>query len=164
MAADTELEVYNFEGNLEKGFSDFLNSLGVTLHNSNDPQTLPENSNSVQVSIGKATGHALFKGANKDYGQYDFSVDFFVRTENGSDEKSNDANIKRKHQEIVSLVRMHFAVDNAKGILDPFVPLYQIDTLIPNGTVRSVGDGTDILESTISYVGQFTILSTAFPA
>lgn len=164
MAAKTEEEVFNFEGNLEKGFYDWFASKALELKTSNNPQTLPDDFISVEATIGGATGHVVVKpNGSNEYGQYDLDVAFTVRTQRGEDTPSQTLEIKRRHLELVALCRKWLAVSNARGSLDAFITLYEINTLTPSGTERDTSIDAQYDETVLNYSGQFDVLTTAFP-
>ena len=77
MAANSEEQVFNFEGNLESGWQQFFAAKILELQSANEPQTLPEDFISVMVELGAATDKAIHKPSGaSEYSQYDFSVDF----------------------------------------------------------------------------------------
>jgi len=165
MAANSEEQVFNFEGNLESAWQQFFAAKALELKNASEPQTLPEDFISVMVEVGGATGKAIHKPSGaSEYSQYDFSVDFVIRTERDS-EISQNADISTRHQEIVAMCRRWLSVGNAKGALDSFLTLYEINTLVPAGTRREVSDSdSDYDETVLTFNGQFDILTNAFPA
>ena len=165
MAANSEEQVFNFEGNLESGWQQFFAAKILELQSANEPQTLPEDFISVMVELGAATDKAIHKPSGaSEYSQYDFSVDFVIRTERDG-EASQNADIKTRHQEIVAMCRRWLSVGNAKGAMDSYLPFYEINTLTPAGTRREVSDNdSDYDETSLTYTGQFDILTNAFPA
>ena len=52
MPATSNEEVFNFEGNLEQSFYDFLLANGIELATANDPQRLGDDYVGVQITIG----------------------------------------------------------------------------------------------------------------
>ena len=164
MPATTEIEVFNFEGNLEKGFSDWFASKTVTLYTANSIEVLPDSYIAPTVSINGATGKTIQKpSGDNEYSQYTFDVAFRIETERGEGTPSQTAEIATRHAEVVAICRRWLAVSNARGNIDSYFPLYQIDTLTPGSSERDVSDDDDSDVTILNYSGQFTILTTAFP-
>jgi hypothetical protein len=156
----SEESVFNFEGNLERAFGDYLKSKQLDVSDSNTRQVLDGSFIAGTVTIGEATGKAIFKpGGESEYSQYEFTLEITVGTQGVEDSPVED--FKTQHQKLVALVRMWLAVSNARGVLDDFLTLYEINTLTPSGTERTV-DNTNNFESVLTFEGQFSILTTAF--
>ena len=88
---------------------------------------------------------------------------FRIETERGEGTPSQTAEIATRHAEVVAICRRWLAVSNARGNIDSYFPLYQIDTLTPGSSERDVSDDDDSDVTILNYSGQFTILTTAFP-
>lgn len=162
MRAISEDQIFSFEGNLEKSFKDYLQSVGLEVGDSNNPEVLPSNFIGIEVEIGSATGKAIHKpDGQPEYSQYAFTVSVTVSTDR--DEDSTIDEIRKKHQQLVAGIRKHLAVSNAKGKIDDFLDFYEINTLMPTGSSREVNDSTDMDQTTLVYEGQFSILSTVWP-
>ena len=75
MAANTEEQVFNFEGNLESAWRQFFASKAIELKDASNPQTLPEDFVAVMVEVGAATGKAIHKpDGSSEYSQYESSA------------------------------------------------------------------------------------------
>ena len=163
MAANTEEQVFNFEGNLESAWRQFFASMVIELKDASNPQTLPEDFVAVMVEVGAATGKAIHKpDGSSEYSQYEFKVEFTIRTERDN-ESSQNADIATRHQELVAMCRRWLSVGNARGSLDSYLTLYEINTLTPSASNRTASDD-DYDETMLEYSGAFDILTNAFPS
>ncbi len=163
MAANTEEQVFNFEGNLESAWRQFFASKIIELKDASNPQTLPEDFVAVMVEVGTATGKAIHKpDGSAEYSQYEFKVEFTIRTERDN-EPSQNADIATRHQELVAMCRRWLSVGNARGAFDSYLTLYEINTLTPSASNRTASDD-DYDETMLEYSGAFDILTNSFPS
>ena len=77
MPAATDEEVFNFEGNMEQSFYDFLLANGIELATANDPQRLGDDFIGVQVTLAGISDdeHMSAKpDGSLEYDHYDYNV------------------------------------------------------------------------------------------
>lgn len=159
MAADSEDQIYDFEGGIEAAFDSWFSDQTLELKTSDERKVLPDDFISIEVDVGAATEHVNQDG--DEYDQYEFKVAFTVKTLRHGDTPSSDANIKRLHKQMVAKVRRWLSPKWAKSsALETYLTLYAIDRLVPRGTDYDEGDGSD--ETTLNYDGQFSILQSAW--
>ena len=107
MAATTDEEVFNFEGNLEESFYDYLLANGIELATANDPQRLADDYIAVEVTIGGIAGdeHMTEKpSGDLEYDHYNYSVNITVHTDRNENALPS-APFARYHRELVAKVR-----------------------------------------------------------
>ena len=84
MPATSDEEVFNFEGNLEQSFYDFLLAEGIELATANDQQRLGDDFIGVQVSIGSIADdeHMSEKpDGSLEYDHYEYEVSITIHTD-----------------------------------------------------------------------------------
>jgi hypothetical protein len=85
-----------------------------------------------------------------------------VQTRRHNEEGSQTINVSSRHREIVALIRTWVSMLKAKGsALETYLKHYEIEFLRPSGSANTIEDVFDI--TTISYEGQISILTDAFP-
>jgi len=167
MTASTDAEVFNFEGNLEKSFSDYLTAEGLTIATSNSPETLP--SDFVAVSVAISGVHEDEHMSQRPYygnledDHYKGSVTLTVHSDRVTDEQPS-VGFLRYHKEIVSKVRAALSIMRAydDGGLNNYIEYYVINRLLPSGTDYE-SDDMQYDETTLSFDLDFTILTKAWP-
>ena len=165
MAATTDAEVFNFEGNLEQSFYDFLLANGIELATANDPQRLGDDYIAVQVTIGGVAGdeHMSEKpNGSLEYDHYNYSVNITVHTDR-DENATPSAAFSRYHRELVAKVRNLLSISRAAqaASLNDQITLYAINRLMPSGTDYAA-DGMSYDETILSFDGDFSILTTAW--
>lgn len=165
MPAESYTELFNFEGNVESAFREWLGDQMLEVREQLDVETLPDDYIGVTMNLGGVTGHynpSPGGATNPTYDQYDFDLEFVVQTRRHNEEGSQTDNVKSRHREIVALIRTWVSMLKAKGsALETYLKYYQIEFLRPSGSANSIDDVFDI--TTISYDGQISILTDAFP-
>ena len=165
MPAASYTELFNFEGNVESAFREWLGDQMLEVREQLDVETLPDDYIGVTMTLGGVTGHynpSPGGAANPTYDQYEFDLDFMIQTRRHNEEGSQTTNVSSRHREIVALVRTWVSMFKAKGsALESYLEHYQIEFLRPSGSKNDVEDVFDI--TTISYEGQISILTDAFP-
>lgn len=165
MPAESYTELFNFEGNVESAFREWLGDQMLEVREQLSVESLPDDYIGVTMNLGGVTGHynpSPGGATNPTYDQYDFDLDFVVQTRRHNEEGSQTDNVKSRHREIVALIRTWVSMLKAKGsALETYLEYYQIEFLRPSGSANSVEDVFDI--TTISYDGQISILTDAFP-
>jgi hypothetical protein len=166
MPAESYTELFNFEGNIESAFREWLADQELEVRETLGVELLPDEYIGVTCKTGAVTGHynpAPGGASNPVYDQYDFDLEFLVQTRRHNEEGSQTDNVKARHQEIVALVRTWVSLLKAKGsTLENYLAHYEIEFLRPSGSSNDVDDVFDI--ATLSYDGQFSVLSNAWPA
>ena len=165
MPAESYTEIFNFEGNIESAFKQWLGDQMLEVQESLSLETLPDDYIGVTAKLGGITGHynpSPGGATHATYDQYNFDLDFVVQTRRHNEEGSQTENVKSRHREIVAMIRTWVAMFKAKGsALQTYLQYYEIQFLRPSGTENSIEDVFDV--STISYDGQISILTNAFP-
>jgi hypothetical protein len=166
MAATTDAEVFNFEGNLEESFYDYLLANGIEIATGNDPQKLGDDYVSVQVTIGGifSDEHMRAKPDGKlEYDHYNYSVSITVHTDRNENAVPGTA-FARYHRELVAKVRNLLSISRAYAAasLNDQITLYDLNRLMASGTDYS-SDDNSYDETILSFEGDFSILTTAWP-
>ena len=166
MPAATDEEVFNFEGNMEQSFYDFLLANGIELATANDPQRLGDDFIGVQFTLGGIAGdeHMSEKpDGSVEYDHYLFNVDITVHTDRVENAVPGAA-FSRYHRELVAKVRNLLSISRAAQVasLNDQIDLYWINRLIPSDTSYVALDNSND-ETTLSFTGDFSILTTAWP-
>ena len=115
MAATTDEEVFNFEGNLEESFYDYLLANGIEMATANDPQRLADDYIAVEVTIGGVAGdeHMTEKpSGDLEYDHYNYSVNITVHTDRNENALPS-APFARYHRELVAKVRNLLSISRA---------------------------------------------------
>ena len=166
MAASSETELYNFEGNINEAFRKWLDDNLLELQTSNDLAVLPDEYVGAVVEIGAANpSHMQRKPSGEyEYDQYDLTLNFTILTKRTEEEGSGDDTVSRRHQEIVANVRRWISIGNAKDSnLQTYLTLYTINRLVPDGAEYDHDESADEDETIISFTGTFSILTDAWP-
>ena len=166
MPATSNEEVFNFEGNLEQSFYDFLLANGVELATANDPQRLGDDYVGVQVSLGGIADdeHMSEKpDGNLEYDHYDYSAEITIHTDRIENAVPGAA-FSRYHRELVAKVRNLLSISRAAegASLNDQISLYWINRLIASDTSYNAYESSKD-ETTLSYNGSFSILPEAWP-
>lgn len=166
MPAASYTELFNFEGNVESAFRQWLADQMLEVREQMDVETLPDDYIGVSMQLGEVTGHynpSPGGAANPVYDQYSFDLNFVVQTRRHNEEGSQTANVESRHREIIAMVRTWVSLFKAKGSsLETYLEHYEIEFLRPTGTSNDTEDVFDV--SNLGYQGQISILSTAFPS
>ena len=115
MPATSNEEVFNFEGNLEQSFYDFLLANGIELATANDPQRLGDDYVGVQITIGGIADdeHMSEKpDGNLEYDHYDYEVSITIHTDRIENAVPGAA-FSRYHRELVAKVRNLLSISRA---------------------------------------------------
>jgi hypothetical protein len=167
MTASTDAEVFNFEGNLEKSFADYLTDEGLTIATSNSPATLPSDFVAVSVTISgvhedEHMSQRPYYG-NLEYDHYKGSVAITVHSDRVQDTPPS-IGFLRYHKELVSKARAALSIMRAydDGGLNSYVEYYAINRLIPAGADYE-SDDMQYDETTLTFDLDFTILTKAWP-
>ena len=165
MPAESYTEIFNFEGNIESAFKQWLGDQMLEVQEQLSVETLPDDYIGVTARLGAVTGHynpSPGGATHPVYDQYTFDLNFLVQTRRHNEEGSQTENVKARHREIIALIRTWVSMFKAKGsALETYLQYYQIEFLRPVGTDNDIDDVFDV--STISYEGQISILTNAFP-
>jgi len=166
MAATSEQQLYNFEGNMEASFRAWLQAKALQTTISEATETADDNLIYAQFQVGTSTEHVGYKadGTTQEYDQYACTVSIVIRTRRHSEDESSTASINTLHQERVGLVRKWLSVSQARGggNLEGFLTLYELQFLVPQAAEYDVeAPDTDI--TTLNFAGQFSILPNAWP-
>lgn len=165
MPASSYTELFNFEGNVESAFKDWLADQMLEVRMQHDVETLPDDYIGVTMDLGAVTGHynpAPGGATTEVYDQYEFELKFTVQTRRHNEEGSQTENVRARQQEIVSLLRTWVSMLKAKGsALESYLAHYEIEFLRPAGSSNETDDVFDI--TTLTYDGQISILSNAWP-
>jgi len=166
MPATSNIEVFNFEGNLEQSFYDFLLNNGLELATANDPKRLNDDFMGVQVSMGgladdehmseKPNGHL-------EYDHYLYSVDITIHTDR-IENSVPGMEFSRYHRELVAKVRNLLSISRAaeSASLNDQITLYWINRLVASDTNYTAYDSS-YDETVLTYEGDFSILPEAWP-
>jgi len=166
MAATSDEEVFNFEGNLEQSFYDYLLANGIELATANDPQRLGDDYIAVQVTISGVASdeHMTAKpSGDLEYDHYNYSASIIVHTDR-DENATPGAAFSRYHRELVAKVRNLLSISRAAqaASLNDQITLYAINRLMPSGTNYG-SDDMSYDETVLSFNGDFSILTTAWP-
>ena len=162
MPAESYTELFNFEGNFESAFKKWLGDQMIEVKQQMSVETLPDDYIGVKMTLGAITGHYNTKpggSTTPTHDQYGFDLDVVVQTQRHNEEGSQTANVESRHREMVALIRTWLNILKIKqSNLSVYLQHYQIEFLNPAGTQQSIDD-----ISTISFDGQLSIKSDAFP-
>ncbi len=167
MPATTDDAVFDFEGNMEQSFYDFILVNGIELATANDPQRLGDDFVGVQFSVGGLAEdqHMSEKpDGSLEFDHYNFSVSITVHTDRVENAVPS-ASFSRYHREIVAKLRNLLSISRAAQVasLNDQITLYWINSMISSGTDYTAFDsGSD--ETSLAYEGTFSILTSAWPA
>lgn len=166
MPATTDAEVFNFEGNIEKAFSDYLAANGVSIATSNNPVTTGDDYVSVTADIGGvfADEHMTARlNGTYEYDHYNFSVEVRVHTDR-NENTAPSAGFLRNHKEQVAHLRHLLSISRAhrEGSLNSYLSYYSINRLMPSGTAYE-SDDNHYDATILSFAGDFSILTSAWP-
>tara|TARA_R110001592_G_C12886003_1_gene725227 strand:+ start:264 stop:767 length:504 start_codon:yes stop_codon:yes gene_type:complete len=165
MPASSYTELFNFEGNVESAFREWLADQVIEVRETLGLESLPDDYIGTTFKLGAVTGHynpSPGGAANPTYDQYEFDLDFIIQTRRHNEEGSQTDGVKARHRELVALLRTWVSLLKAKGSsLETYLNHYEIQFLRPSGTANDVDDVFDI--TTLSYEGQISIVTTAWP-
>lgn len=166
MSASTNEEVFDFEGNLEKSFYEFLKDNGIKLATANDPNRLSDDFVGVQVAIsGLAEDEHMSEtpGGNLEYDHYNYSVEITVHTDRNENATPRPP-LSRYHRELVAKIRSLLSISRAAQgqSLNDKLELYWINRLVPTDTSYEATEN-NYAETTLTYSGDFSILTGAWP-
>ena len=167
MPAASDEEVFNFEGNLEQAFYDFLLENGIELATANDPQRLSDDYIGVQVFIGgiNEDEHMSEKpGGQLEYDHYDYTVDITIKTDR-NENAVPASGFSRYHRELVAKVRNLLSISRAAQVssLNDSIDYYWINRLVASDTNYTAYENS-FDETVLTYEGDFSILTDAWPA
>ena len=166
MPATSDTEVFNFEGNMEQSFYDFLLDEGIELATANDPQRLGDDFIGVQFIVGALADdeHMSAKpDESLEYDHYNFTVDITIHTDRVENSVPGAA-FSRYHRELVAKVRNLLSISRAAQVasLNDKITLYWINRLIAGDTNYTAYDSS-YDETVLTYEGDFSILPEAWP-
>lgn len=163
MPASSLTELYNFEGNVESAFEDWLGDQTLEIVKSQDFDTLEDDYIAASFELGETTQHAYEISAGVwEYDQYACSVSITIRTRRHGETDSQTASVRSRHQELCARVRTWMSVSKAKGsALETYLAYYEFQFLRPAAT-QYASEG-DFDETTLVYDGQISILPSAWP-
>ena len=166
MPAATDEEVYNFEGNMEQSFYDFLLANGIELATANDPQRLGDDFIGVQVTLAGISDdeHMSAKpDGSLEYDHYDYSVEITIHTDRIENAVPGAA-FSRYHRELVAKIRNLLSISRAAQVasLNDQITLYWINRLVPSDTNYTAYDNS-YDETVLTFEGDFSILPEAWP-
>jgi len=166
MPATSDTEVFNFEGNMEQSFYDFLLDEGIELATANDPQRLGDDFIGVQFSVGALADDEHMSAKPDDsleYDHYNFTVDITIHTDRIENTVPGAA-FSRYHRELVAKVRNLLSISRAAQVasLNDKITLYWINRLIAGDTNYTAYDSS-YDETVLTYEGDFSILPEAWP-
>ena len=166
MPATSDNEVFNFEGNMEQSFYDFLLDEGIELATANDPQRLGDDFIGVQFIVGALADDEHMSAKPDDsleYDHYNFTVDITIHTDRVENSVPGAA-FSRYHRELVAKVRNLLSISRAAQVasLNDKITLYWINRLIAGDTNYTAYD-TSYDETVLTYEGDFSILPEAWP-
>lgn len=167
MPASTDEEIFDFEGNLEQSFYDFLLENGIEVATANDPQRLGDDYIGVQVLVGGIADdqHMIEKpNGHLEYGHYNYSVEITIHTDRI--ENANPAlPYSRYHRELVAKTRNLLSISRAAEVasLNDKIEYYWINQLLAEQTTYQTFD-ENFDETVLNYSGDFSILPDAWPA
>ena len=133
MPATSNEEVFNFEGNLEQSFYDFLLANGIELATANDPQRLGDDYVGVQITIeGIADDEHMSEkpDGNLEYDHYNYEAIITIHTDRIENAVPGAA-FSRYHRELVAKVRNLLSISRAAegASLNDQITLYWINRL-----------------------------------
>ena len=166
MPAATNEEVFNFEGNMEQSFYDFLLANGIELATANDPQRLGDDFIGVQVTLAGISDdeHMSAKpDGSLEYDHYDYSVEITIHTDRIENAVPGAA-FSRYHRELVAKIRNLLSISRAAQVasLNDQITLYWINRLVPSDTNYTAYDNS-FDETVLTFEGDFSILPEAWP-
>jgi hypothetical protein len=166
MPATSDTEVFNFEGNMEQSFYDFLLDEGIELATANDPQRLGDDFIGVQFIVGALADDEHMSAKPDDsleYDHYNFTVDITIHTDRVENAVPGAA-FSRYHRELVAKVRNLLSISRAAQVasLNDKITLYWINRLIAGDTNYTAYDSS-YDETVLTYEGDFSILPEAWP-
>lgn len=166
MPATSDDEVFNFEGNLEQSFYDFLLANGLELATANDPQRLGDDFMGVQFFLGglHEDEHMSEKpNGDLEYDHYLYSVTITIHTDRQENALPGAA-FSRYHRELVAKVRNLLSISRAANVasLNDQLDYYWINRLIPSGTDYTAYDNS-YDETVLNFEGDFSIRPEAWP-
>ena len=166
MPATSDEEVFNFEGNMEQSFYDFLLAEGIELATANDPQRLGDDYVGVQFMVnGIAEDEHMSEkpDGNLEYDHYLFGVEITIHTDRIENAVPGAA-FSRYHRELVAKVRNLLSISRAAegASLNDQITLYWINRLIASDTSYNAYESSKD-ETILSYNGSFSILPEAWP-
>ena len=166
MPATSDTEVFNFEGNMEQSFYDFLLDEGIELATANDPQRLGDDFIGVQFIAGALADDEHMSAKPDDsleYDHYNFTVDITIHTDRVENSVPGAA-FSRYHRELVAKVRNLLSISRAAQVasLNDKITLYWINRLIAGDTNYTAYDSS-YDETVLTYEGDFSILPEAWP-
>lgn len=167
MPATTDEEVFNFEGNLEQSFYDFLLDNGIELATANDPQRLGDDYVGVQIEIGGLAEdeHMSEKpSGDLEYDHYNYTASITIHTDR-NENATPGASFSRYHRELVAKVRHLLSVSRAAQVasLNDSIEYYWINRLVATDSAYTSLDSS-YDETVLSYGGDFSILTSAWPS
>ena len=162
MPATTDEEVFNFEGNLEQSFYDFLLDNGIELSTANDPQRLGDDYVGVQIEIGGLAEDEHM--SEKPSGDLEYDHYITIHTDR-NENATPGASFSRYHRELVAKVRHLLSVSRAAQVasLNDKIDYYWINRLVATETTYTAYDSS-YDETVLSFEGDFSILTTAWPS
>ena len=166
MPATSDNEVFNFEGNMEQIFYDFLLDEGIELATANDPQRLGDDFIGVQFIVGALADDEHMSAKPDDsleYDHYNFTVDITIHTDRVENSVPGAA-FSRYHRELVAKVRNLLSISRAAQVasLNDKITLYWINRLVASDTNYTAYDSS-YDETVLTYEGDFSILPEAWP-
>ena len=166
MPATSNEEVFNFEGNMEQSFYDFLLAEGIELATANDPQRLGDDYVGVQFMVnGIAEDEHMSEkpDGNLEYDHYLFGVEITIHTDRIENAVPGAA-FSRYHRELVAKVRNLLSISRAAegASLNDQITLYWINRLVSAQTNYTAYDNS-YDETVLTYEGDFSILPEAWP-
>tara|TARA_R110002153_G_scaffold274299_1_gene448234 strand:- start:1419 stop:1922 length:504 start_codon:yes stop_codon:yes gene_type:complete len=166
MPATSDNSVFNFEGNMEQSFYDFLLDEGIELATANDPQRLGDDFIGVQFIVGALADDEHMSAKPDDsleYDHYNFTVDITIHTDRVENSVPGAA-FSRYHRELVAKVRNLLSISRAAQVasLNDKITLYWINRMIAGDTNYTAYDSS-YDETALTYEGDFSILPEAWP-
>lgn len=166
MPATSDEEVYDFEGNMERAFYEFLDAQGIDLATANDPQRLGDDYIGVQVMImGVDDDEHMSEKPSGDleYDHYLFNTEITIHTDR-QENAVPSASFSRYHRELVAKVRHLLSISRAANTasLNDSLDLYWINRLVPSETNYIPYEGS-YDETVLTFEGDFSVLTTAWP-
>lgn len=165
MPADNDIQVFDFEGNFEESFYNFLLDNGIELATFNNPQRLGDDYIAINFNV---TGlhedeHMSQKPDGElEYDHYNFEVEITVHTDRHND-NSPGLTFSKYHREIIAKVRNLLSISRAAkvGSLNEAIEYYWVNRLIPRSTICNTDDNSKD-ESLLIYEGDFSILTSSW--
>lgn len=166
MPATSDDEVFNFEGNLEKSFYEFLLDNGIEIATANNPQTLSDDYVAVTIELlGLAEDEHMSEkpGGQLEYDHYNFSANVTIHTDRIENAVPGQA-FNRYHRELIAKIRNLLSISRAEQVasLNDKIEYYWINRLIPVTTNYTAFE-TSYDETTLTYEGDFSILTNSWP-